>query len=166
MAVSTRMLVLAALGSAGLMGLPQAAHAAFTCPAPLPSDAGPSVADIKKLLPSDIDPLDHVSALNSAVIALKAQNIPSSLVIDRLVAAYCPEVAANKSWSDAAKTARLRRFAARVVDVVYSLDSASAIIINVPLKPQVLEAAEAKAKAAKQPIDTWIAETVEKALAP
>lgn len=166
MAVSSKMLLLAGLGCVSLMGLPQAAHAAFTCPVPLPSDAGPTAAEVKKLLPPDVDPLDHVSALNSAVIALKAQNVPTSLVIDRLVAAYCPEVAANKSWSDAAKTARVRRFAGRVVDVVYSLDTASAIIINVPLKPDVLEAAEAKAKAAKKPIDGWIAEQVEKALVP
>lgn len=166
MAVSSKVLLLAGLGCVGLMGLPQAAHAAFNCPAPSQPDTAPSVAEVQKLLPGSGNFLDDVPALNAAVIALKNQKVPSPVIIDRLVSAYCPTVAANTSMTDIAKTAHVRRFAARVVDVVYSLDTASAIIINVPLKPDVLEAAEAKARAAKKPIDGWIAEQVEKALVP
>jgi hypothetical protein len=62
--------------------------------------------------------------------------------------------------SDDQKRAQVRRFAARAVRVVYSLDSADAVILDVPFAPGVLAAINAKAAAERISPEAWVANAV------
>ncbi|CAH1669917.1 hypothetical protein [Chelatococcus asaccharovorans] len=136
-----------------------ASAAGFSCPWKPIAD-GKQAANVEKLLPTG-DAFDDIAQLNAAVYALRQQGTPETLVIDSLVAAYCPVVASNTALTDAQKSARVMRFAARVMRTVYSLDNADAIILDVPLRPTLVEAARAKAKAAGISVEAWIAGLVE-----
>jgi hypothetical protein len=78
--------------------------------------------------------------------------------------AYCPMVAQENSLTEAEKSAKVRRFAGQITQLVYSLESGLDVIINVPLAPDVVDALNATAR--KQGLSTpaWIAMTVENAL--
>lgn len=133
----------------------------FECPTkPL---EGAQAAQVKALLPTG-DAYEHIDQLNNAVTALKAQGTSPALVIDRLIASYCPLVAGNSGLTDAQKSARVMRFAARITRTVYSLDGAEAIIIDVALPPAMVSAINAKATAAGVSSDAWIQSAVAAAL--
>lgn len=136
-----------------------ASAAPFACPWKPIAD-GAQAASVEKLLPTG-DAFDDIAKLNAAVYALRQQGIQETLVIDSLVAGYCPVVAANTALTDAQKTARVMRFASRVMRTVYSLDNADEIILDVPLRPTVVEAVRAKAKVAGISAESWIAGIVE-----
>ncbi|MFG1341421.1 hypothetical protein [Xanthobacter autotrophicus] len=137
------------------------AAGAFECPAkPLESA---QAASIKALLPTG-DAFDQVERLNTAVTTLKAQGASPVLVIDNLIAAYCPVVAAQSGLTDAQKTVRVTRFAARITRTVYALDTADAIILDVSFPPQVVNAITAKAQAAGVSPEAWIQSAVTAAL--
>ena len=73
-------------------------------------------------------------------------------------------VAQENSLTEAEKSAKVRRFAGQIAQLVYSLESGLDVIINVPLTPDVVDAINATAH--KQGLSTpaWIAMTVENAL--
>lgn len=133
----------------------------FECPAK-PLEAA-QAANIKALLPTG-DAFDHVDRLNTAVSTLRAQGVNQVLVIDNLIAAYCPEVAAQAGLTDAQKSARVARFAARITRTVYALDGADEIILDVSFPPLVVDAINAKARAAGVSPEAWIQSTVNAAL--
>ncbi|MBS7698154.1 hypothetical protein [Chelatococcus sp. YT9] len=157
----SKSLAIAALGVAipFLLAAAPASAAGFTCPWKPIAD-GQKAASVEKLLPSG-DAFDDIAQLNGAVYALRQQGTSETLVIDSLVAGYCPVIASNTALTDAQKTARVMRFAARVMRTVYSLDNADEIILDVPLRPTVVEAVRAKAKNAGISAEAWIAGVVE-----
>lgn len=133
----------------------------FECPAK-PLEAA-QAAKIKALLPAG-DAFDNVARMNDAVTSLKAQGVSTTLVIDNLIAAYCPMVAAETGLSDAQKAARVNRFVARITRTVYSLDGADAVILDVGFPPTVVDAISAKAQAAGVSQEAFIQTAVEAAL--
>ncbi len=142
------------LALAGSVTIAPGAWAAFECPRPV---GGPVAAsDVAKLLPAG-DPLDNPLALNAAVDALRKQGLGAPLIIDALVGAYCPTVAGDPALSDAARTARVRTFAAQITRVAYALLSEDEVILDVPFSPATLAAIRAKAKAANLSPETFIA---------
>ncbi|MFG1479762.1 hypothetical protein V5F53_14030 [Xanthobacter sp. V4C-4] len=145
-------LAICAMPRAGLAAAP-----AFEC-AWLPAGQAPS-AEVAALLAGG-DPLDNPSVLNAAVDKLRASGLRPALIIDGLVSAYCPTVAANGSLSDAQKTVRMQAFAARTVRLVYALESVDSIILDVPLPPSVVDAVSAKARAANVTQQDWLAGVV------
>jgi hypothetical protein len=52
----------------------------------------------------------------------------------------------DNNLSDADKTARVRRFASRITVLVYNVEEASEIILNVPLKPSLVDEVNTKAE--------------------
>lgn len=155
--------ILIATAFALALGAGNAAHAAgpFECPTK-PLEAA-QAAKIKALLPSG-DAFDRVDQLNAAVTKLKADSADPVLVIDSLIAAYCPVVAAQPGLSDAQKSSRVSRFAARIARTVFALDGADEIILDVGFPPSVVDAINAKARAAGMTAEAWIQGAVTSAL--
>ena len=143
-------------GSAG-------ASAAFVCPVKsVGANAAQDLA-IAAAIPAG-DALDDVTKLNAAVTALRAKGVSNAIVIDSLISSYCPGVARNTALSDDQKRAQVRRFAARIVRVVYSLDSADAVILDVPFRPGVIDAINAKAAAERISPEAWVANAIDRDL--
>jgi hypothetical protein len=147
--------------AASLAALPQFAYAGgFECSWRPVKDEPPQVRDISTLLPVG-DDLDQPVKLNAAVDTLRKQGLSEASIINNLIAAYCPTVAANQVLDDRQKTAKLRRFASRMTRVIYSLESADEIILDVPFSPGALDAINAKAQAAGITPEAWVAQIVE-----
>ncbi len=118
---------------------------------------------IAKAIPAG-DALDEVTKLNAAVGDLRAKGISSAIVVDSLIASYCPTVARNTALSDDQKRARVARFASRIVRVVYALDSADAVILDVPFRPAAIDAINAKAAAERISPEAWVANAIDRDL--
>ena len=143
-----------------LAALPPSASAAdFECSWRPVADGPPRVRDVDALIPLG-DDLDQPAKLNAAVDTLRKQGMSEGSIIDNLIAAYCPTVAANPALDDRQKTARLRLFAARATGVIYSLEGADEIILDVPFSPQAVDAINAKAQAAGTTAQAWVAQIV------
>lgn len=158
--MNTSPLLSALVLACALAASPAFAATGFECPA-RPLDAA-GAQRVQAALPSG-DGLDRVEALNTAVTTLRGQGVNPVLIIDGLIAAYCPTVAAQK-LTDAEKTARVSRFAARITRIVYALDSADAVILDVPLSPATLDAVNARASAAGLTPEAWVRGVVAKAV--
>lgn len=142
------------------LGAAQPALAAgpFECPTRTVLDAG-RAADVKALFAGG-DPLDNVERMNAAVTTLKGQGVSPVVIVDNLIAAYCQSVSGQSGLTDAQKASRVTRFAGRITHIVYSLDSADEIILDVSFPPAVVDAINAKAKAAGVSPESWIQTTV------
>ncbi|MFT0890825.1 hypothetical protein [Pseudochelatococcus sp. G4_1912] len=140
------------------LSLVSASHASakdFECPWPH-LENGAHSSEISKLLPTG-DAYDDITKLNEAVYALRQSGVSSSVVVNSLIRNYCPVVAANNTLDDKQKTAKVGRFAGRITALVYSLDSATEIVLEVPLAPSIIEAITAKARAAGISPEDWVA---------
>ncbi|MCK0207376.1 hypothetical protein MWN33_04940 [Starkeya koreensis] len=158
-----RVIPAAALTLALAIGMAQPSHAAgaFECPAK-PLEAKQAAA-IKAVLPTG-DAFDNVGQLNAAVTELKASGVGPVLIIDNLIAAYCPTVAAQGELSDAKKASLVNRFAARITRVVYSLEGADEVILDVSFPPAIVDAINVKAQAAGVSQQAFIRGAVDNAL--
>jgi hypothetical protein len=133
--------------------------AAFVCPVKSPGANAAQDQAIAKAIPAG-NALDDVTRLNTAVTDLRAQGVSNAVLIDSLISSYCPAVARNTALSDDQKRAQVRRFASRIVRVVYSLDSADAVILDVPFTPGVIDAINAKAAAERISPEAWVANAI------
>lgn len=136
---------------------------AFVCPV---KSVGANAAQdqaIAQAIPSG-DALDDAAKLNAAIAALRAKGVSNAVIVDSLIASYCPAVARNTALNDDGKRAQVRRFAARIVRVVYSLDSAEAVILDVPFRPGVVEAINARAAAERVSPEAWVANAIDRVL--
>ncbi|GGG43800.1 hypothetical protein [Chelatococcus composti] len=147
------------LGAALLFGTMTARAADFVCP-DLPGSA--QTKTIQDLLGS-VDPLDRPDQLNAAVDALNKAGVSRAMIIDQIIAAYCPSVAANKNLTPLQKTLRIQRVAAEVSRQVYNITSEEAVLVSVPLPPDTLDKIGALAKQAGVTPAEWIAGVVEAA---
>ncbi len=135
------------------------ANAAFVCPQ---KSVGASPAQdqaIAAAIPAG-DALADVSKLNAAVSTLRAQGVSNAILVDSLISSYCPTVARNSALTDDQKRAQVRSFASRMVGVVYSLESADAVILDVPFAPSVAATINTKAAADKMSPEAWVAKAV------
>lgn len=157
-----RRFVQAAVGAIALSAaLPSLASAAFQCPAQ-PLEAA-RASTISAALPTG-DAFNDPAALVAAVSALRAEGVGLPLIVDNLIAAYCPTVAGQAGLSDAEKTQAVNRFAARATRTVYNLDSADAILIEVAFPPLVMDSINAKAKESGVSAAEWVRRVVERVL--
>lgn len=139
-----------------------AADKAFQCPWAQPADEPAAVKELRISFGKQ-DPLNEPDALNAAVDQLRKAGANRAVVIDNLISAYCPVVAANTALDNRQKAARVQHFASVAVPLVYNLESAEEIILNVPLPPDVVDAVNAKAQAVKISPEEWAAGAVERA---
>lgn len=136
---------------------PALAAGAITCPTPS------GTAGVAAQLPTG-DALNKPQALMDAVAQLKTQGVSPVVIVNDLIAAYCPQVAAASGMTDAQKTAAVNTFAARITRTVYSLEGADSIILDVSFPPIVVDAINTKAAAAGVTPEAWIQSTVNAAL--
>lgn len=135
------------------------ASAAFVCPVKSPGANAAQDQTIAKAIPVG-DALDDVMKLNAAVTSLRAKGVSNAILIDSMISSYCPAVARNTALSDEQKRAQVARFASRIVRVVYALDSADAVILDVPFRPGVIDAINAKAAAERISPEAWVANAI------
>lgn len=147
---------LAVCGSAGTA-------AAFVCPV---KSVGANAAQdraIAAAIPAG-DGLADAAKLDAAIGALRAKGIGNAIMIDALISAYCPGVARDAALSDEGKRAQVRRFAARVTRRVYALETAEAVILDVPFRPEVADMINARAAAERISPEAWVANAIDRAL--
>lgn len=126
----------------------------------------PNNPDAAKAIPATdlaqltADDLDRSAKLNRVVTVLRDRGMNSGNIVDNLISAYCPVVAANAALNDQQKTMAVRSFAAQAARAVYTPDGADAIIIDVPLAPDVANAVNSKAKAERMSPQDWAAKTI------
>ncbi len=140
---------------------PALAGGSFVCPAQ--PAAGTVAAQVKAALPTG-DALDKPAALGNAVTGLKAAGISPVVIVNDLIATYCPLVAADTVMTDAQKATAVTRFAARVTRTVYAMEGADEIILDIGFPPAVVSAIDAKASAAGVSQEAWIQGTINAAL--
>lgn len=140
----------------------KAADKAFECPWAKPADEPAAVKELRVSFGKQ-DPLNEPDALDAAVDQLRKAGANRAQVIDNLISAYCPVVADNAALNNRQKAARVQRFASVAAPLVYSLENAEEIILNVPVPPDVLDAVNARAHAAKITPEEWAAAAVSSA---
>jgi hypothetical protein len=151
------------LFSVMLSPVPSTAVEKFNCPFISTSITPSKLERIKALLP-DANAMGSVGRLNSTIDTLRREGMAKSQIVSHLVAAYCPIVAQEGSLTEAEKAAKVRRFAGRITQLVYSLESGLDVIINVPLTPDVVDEINAAARRQGLSSPAWIGMTVENAL--
>lgn len=109
--------------------------------------------------------------LNRAGVLLRALRVANpgtddAALTDALLTAYCPIVANDPQRGDDAQArALLDRFRAAVLAAMAE-PAATAIDIIVPLPPEVLARAQAAARAARIPLEAWLARAAQEAATP
>lgn len=141
----------------------EAALSNFVCPETIKGTTPDKRAEIRTLLPSG-DAMENPTRLNASIDELRRLGLSQTLIVDHLIGAYCPTVAENTSLSDSEKTSKVRQFASRITVLVYREEDVSEILLNVPLKPSVVDEVNAKAEASGISVEKWLARAVETAL--
>lgn len=138
------------------------AKAAFECPYGIVATVPIKKEEIARLLPPG-NAIDDPDRLNANVDALRQAGISQNQIVDHLIGAYCPTVAAERGLSDAQKTAKVRLYAARITALIYQTENEFAIIVDVPLKPGIVDIVDAKAKSSGLTTQEWLSQTIERA---
>jgi hypothetical protein len=154
---------LALLGLSIFVEPARAANATFECPRTFTPSSQAKRQEVQRLLPEG-DPLDDVDRLNATIDALRHNGLSRSQIINHLIGAFCPVVAQNTSLSDAEKAEHVRLFAGKIAALVSSYENETRIIIDVPLKPGVVDAVTTMAHKDGVSVGDWIARSVEAGL--
>ncbi len=126
----------------------------------------PNNAAAAKAIPADdlasltADAFDRSAKINRVVTILRDRGMNSASIVDNLISAYCPVVAANAVLNDQQKTTAVRSFAAQVARAVYTSDSAEEIILDVALPADIANAVNSKAQAARMSPQEWAARAI------
>lgn len=152
-------IVLAGLG----LSVQDARAQGFSCTAPAGNvNEWPAIAGL-------IDQTTGRTA-DSRVAALVQQYQSSSIgsadIVNRLVTAYCTDIAKIAGLSAGQRGELTRRFARQVTGYVYADASLGqiSILIDVPLSQELLDRVDAAASAKRIPQDQWIKDAIEKGL--
>jgi hypothetical protein len=154
------LLVVAALALSGASGQARA-DGRFECPVKPLEDA--QSVSAKALIPAGTA-LDQISSVNTAIGTLRAQGMRPGLIVDNLIAAYCPYVASQSGMNDAVKTAQVSRFATRVAGIVYAPTQGDEIILSVAFPPSMVNTISARAHSRGVSPEVWIRDIVGAAL--
>jgi hypothetical protein len=103
--------------------------------------------------------------VDDVIATLRAQSVDASLIVDELIAAYCPVIAAETGLSTVERKARLANFSRQVTALVFpQTPQVDAVIINLPLPPDLLQQVDDAARQAQLSRDAWLAQTIRKGL--
>ncbi|WP_237477979.1 hypothetical protein [Lichenibacterium dinghuense] len=148
----------------GAVMAPGLAHAAFECPVAAPAATKPLPGDLGQSLKPYDDPRAD-PALKADIAAMKAEGMPNGEVVDHVVAAYCPVVAAVPKLTDADKDGLVQRFASHLVQVVYAPAHGTVedIIVDVPVPTDLYSRITEAAEQHKQTRDAFVLAALRKA---
>ncbi|ARP98611.1 hypothetical protein [Pseudorhodoplanes sinuspersici] len=118
-----------------------------------------SAEDLKSLAASG-NSIDRAAALDRIVATLRDRGMSAGNIVDNLVSAYCPIVAANAALDDRQKATTVRSFASQASRAVYAPEEADEIILDVPLPPAAAKAINDKAKAERMSPQEWAAKII------
>jgi mono/diheme cytochrome c family protein len=142
---------------------------AFSCPQAgaggTPNGLPDATSGIYNILPgADAGTLSN--RIGEAISLLRGQGLNQDLIIDTLIAAYCPLVAAETGLTPAQKTERVKNFGSQVTAIVYPASQAQVedMLVTVPLAPDVAKRVNDAAHQARQSREAWLSQTIEKAL--
>lgn len=142
------------------------ASMAFGCPK-IPTTSGP--ATLPDASSGVYDMLVGANAgtianrVNEIIAGLRTQSVDPDLIVDTLYAAYCPVIAVDTGLTSAQKTSRLDTFRQQVTRLVFpdAQPPASDILVEVPMKPDVLQKLDQAASGAKLSRDAWITRLIQ-----
>ena len=160
-----RALLFASLSVGALTGAPVHA-AAFTCPdtsTPAMAGQAPSLNDLY----AGATDATASQRLGELMADLRKSGLKPSMIVDHLVGAYCPLVAADTSLSDKQKTDRVRRFAQQVTGLAYAPSDTDEVdvLVQTTLAPEMLSQIDQAAKRGGVSRDEWIAQAIKRQLA-
>jgi hypothetical protein len=144
-------------------GIAAPVQSGFMCPTTIEGTTPDKRAEIRALLPSG-NALDNPAQLGASIDGLKRVGLSRTLIIDHLIGAYCPTVVHNISLSDPQKATQLSQFASRITALVYSEEDLSEIVLNVLLRPSIVDRVNLIAKASGLPVERWLSKTIEAAV--
>jgi hypothetical protein len=100
-----------------------------------------------------------VNRVSEIIATLRTQSVDPDLILDTLVTAYCPVVEADTGLTAAQKKARLDTFRQDVTRLVFpdAQPPVSDILVQIPVKPDVLQKLDQAASGAQLSRDAWIA---------
>ena len=153
------------LGAALVAGMlvPQVSHAAGSFECPWQPVADKPAASVAKLLPS-ANALSDDADITATITQLRDQGLSSGMIVDSIISAYCPAVAAETGKTEAEKASALEAYAARVTDMVYSYSTADEIILDVTVPTGVAAEIQSTADDAGLSVKDWLAGVVEQAV--
>lgn len=130
----------------------------LTCPAVAGPTAIKDPSSLKDLY-SEATDVTAGNRLNELMAAFRASGTKPAFIVDDLVSAYCPLVAADTSLSDQQKVDRVRRFARQVTGLAYGLSDPDEVdvLLEIPLAPALLSRIDQAAANAGTSRDAWIA---------
>jgi hypothetical protein len=155
-----------ALGGVGSALIAPTHAAAFTCPDASGAailGAAPSLAEFY----SGANDVTASKRLGELMADLRKSGLKPSLIVDHLVGAYCPLVAADSSLSDSQKTDRVRRFAQQVTGLAYmplQQDEVD-VLVQTTLAPELLTQVDQAASRGGVSRDEWIEQAIKRQLA-
>ena len=139
--------------------------ATFTCPDATASDA-PRTAPALRALYSGATDITASDRLGELMTDLRNSGMKPALIVDHLIGAYCPLVAADSTLSDKQKADRLRQFARQVTGLAYVPSDADEVevLVTVPLTPTLLGQVDQAAGRAGLSRDTWLEQAIKRQL--
>jgi hypothetical protein len=139
--------------------------AAFTCPDAAAADMrgpAPSLSDLY----SGADDVTASKRLGELMADLRKSGMKPALIVDHLIGAYCPLVAADTTLSDKQRVDRVRRFA-QVVTGMASVppdpDEVD-VLVQTALAPALLSQVDQAASRAGISREEWIERAIERQL--
>jgi hypothetical protein len=139
--------------------------AAFTCPDATSADMrgpAPALADLY----SGADDVTASRRLGELMADLRRSGMKPALIVDRLIGAYCPLVAADATLSDKQKVDRVRRFAQLVTGLAYVPRDPDEVdvLVQTALPPALLGQVDRAAGQAGISREEWIERAIERQL--
>jgi len=155
--------------SAILLAAPSAAVASFVCPYTVAANAPKNAPTLTADFFAGANDETANTRLGILVDDLRKASMQPGMIMDHLIGAYCPLVAADNSLSDAQKTLMVRRFARRVADLVYvpleQQREELSVLVDVPVAPSVFSQINKAAERAGITRDRWIEQAITRQLA-
>lgn len=163
--MTIRQALLFASLSVGVIASASVHAASFTCPDTSASGMAGKASSLDGLYAGATD-ADASKRLGELMTDLRKSGLKPSMIVDHLVGAYCPLVAADTSLSDEQKTNRVRDFAQQVTGLAYMPSQTDEVDVLVPtsLPPDLLTQVDQAAKRSGISRDEWITQAIRRQL--
>lgn len=135
----------------------------FECSVDIADTTQAQRVSISSILPPN-EVVDDPVQLNESVGALRREGFSNSTIISHLIGSYCPLVARNTSMSDIQKAWAVRKFETKVTLLVYDYGNADMVILDVPLKPALVDEIHFAAERQGDSVEGWVARVVQAAI--
>jgi hypothetical protein len=166
MVVKRIVLVTFSVAEFGSAFLAPAGAAGFTCPDTI-ATAMPGTAPPLPDLYSGADDVTAGNRLGELMADLRKSGMKPALIVDRLMGAYCPLVAADSTLSDKQKTDRVLRFVQLVTGLAYRSSDPDevGVLVQTALTPALLSQVDQAGGRAGLSRDEWIERAIRQTLA-